>query len=193
MTHEQLLGFLLTVTTGLSTIAAILIITISCQVFVSIPYYKNTRDNSEIEKLLLEAVSFYSSKLDIKNDPTINVTFEFPKMYTFFYGITGKNKKEENTYEIIIMMNHNKYELISTLAHEMVHVKQMANGELEIDQETEKKYWKGVDHTHTYYDNQPWEIEAFKKENKLANDFMRHKGMTFGPLLLKISNYWLSI
>lgn len=193
MTHEQLLGFLAIITTGLSVISTILVITISCQFFVSIPYYKNTRDNDKIEKLLLEAASFYSLELDIKNDPTVNITFKFPRMYTFYYGIAGKSKKKENTYEIIIMMNHNKYELISTLAHEMIHVKQMANGELEIDQETGKKYWKGVDYTYASYEDQPWEIEAFKNENRLANNFMRYKGMTFGPLLLKISNYWLSI
>lgn len=47
---------------------------------------------------------------------------------------------------------------MSTLAHELVHVKQFARKEL-----TENlQYWKGNDHSDTDYWDQPWEKEGSK-------------------------------
>jgi hypothetical protein len=185
--------FITLTVTILTFFLVILTIGIVCQVFFSIPFYKNFRDNDKIEKLLVEAVDFYARELGIKGHPVINMHFKFPKIYKIYHGFAGQNKEKSNTYEVIIMMNHNKYSLLSTLAHEMIHVKQMANKELEIDQEKNVKKWKGVDHTFTPYNKQPWEIEAFKNEEKLARKFVQHKNIKYGVLLLKINNLILSV
>jgi Zn-dependent peptidase ImmA (M78 family) len=59
--------------------------------------------------------------------------------------------------------------LILTIAHEMVHVKQHARGQLkDIAGRTQVRYWMGKKVNKTYF-NQPWEIEAFSKERILAN------------------------
>ncbi len=53
-----------------------------------------------------------------------------------------------------------------TLAHEMVHVKQLARGILRA--EKGKKYWRGQFYPErTKYMNRPWEIEAFAKQEIL--------------------------
>ena len=57
-------------------------------------------------------------------------------------------------------------DLGSTLAHEMVHVKQFAKGHFQI--EDGKHYWKGKRYTkRTKYLDQPWEVEAFSRQEIL--------------------------
>lgn len=56
---------------------------------------------------------------------------------------------------------------VSTLAHEMVHVKQFARNELN-DQLT---FWKGRNHSSTDYCDQPWEKEARRLQHKLVQEF----------------------
>ena len=58
--------------------------------------------------------------------------------------------------------------LIITLAHEMVHVKQYARGQVTHSKNRKARYWMGKKVKEDYY-NQPWEIEAFSKERVLAN------------------------
>jgi hypothetical protein len=60
-------------------------------------------------------------------------------------------------------------DLLNTLSHEMVHVKQFVRKQMVI-KETPKRsvyYWKGKRVVADYY-NQPWEMEAWSKERLLA-------------------------
>lgn len=61
--------------------------------------------------------------------------------------------------------------LIQTLAHEMIHVKQLARGQLRMTVSRAGNvvhYWNGRRVRAGYYD-QPWEQEAFSRERLLAN------------------------
>lgn len=60
---------------------------------------------------------------------------------------------------------------LSTLAHEMVHVKQFARKELTGN----LQHWKGRDHSDTDYWDQPWEKEARRLQHKMVVEF--EKGM----------------
>jgi hypothetical protein len=63
----------------------------------------------------------------------------------------------------------NMDKLIQTLAHEMVHVKQIAKGQLSY--EGKKIFWKGERYyprRMSYYDH-PWEIDAWRNEKVLAS------------------------
>ena len=64
---------------------------------------------------------------------------------------------------------HNRKFFIAILAHEMVHVKQFVRKEMVINVTPKRStyYWKGKRVVADYY-NQPWEIEAWKKERLLA-------------------------
>ena len=61
-------------------------------------------------------------------------------------------------------------DMLETVAHEMVHVKQYARGELK-DLSRSNKYckWKGkeVNYNKVHYFDQPWEIEAHGREKGL--------------------------
>ena len=58
----------------------------------------------------------------------------------------------------------------STLLHELWHVYQHVKGHLK--DKGEKRYWKGIDHSHTDYSDQPWETEAREMERKLYNCYL---------------------
>lgn len=62
-------------------------------------------------------------------------------------------------------------QMLITLAHEMVHVKQYAKGQLR--QRVNKKgnavyTWLGREFKTSYFES-PWELEAFKRERVMAN------------------------
>lgn len=57
-----------------------------------------------------------------------------------------------------------------TLLHELWHVHQWIRGDLR--ERGLKRLWKGIDHTETDYEDQPWEIEAFQKEKILYVEFL---------------------
>jgi len=58
--------------------------------------------------------------------------------------------------------------LVDVLSHEMVHVKQLAKGQLKY--KGKKIYWKGnfVNHKKLSYYDHPWEHEAWKNQKLLA-------------------------
>ena len=65
---------------------------------------------------------------------------------------------------IVVIIKPQSFERMGvTLAHEMVHVKQMAKGMLKTINGV--SYWCGKRYNRrTKYLNQPWEIEAFSKQ-----------------------------
>jgi hypothetical protein len=71
------------------------------------------------------------------------------------------------TMDLDSRLNTNK--LIQTIAHEMVHVKQIAKGQLTY--KGKKIFWKGKQYypkRMSYYDH-PWEIDAWRNEKVLAS------------------------
>ncbi len=59
-----------------------------------------------------------------------------------------------------------------TLLHELWHVYQHVTGQLK--DKYNKRYWKGIDHSKTDYDDQPWEKEAHKMEKILVKEYLTY-------------------
>ena len=59
-----------------------------------------------------------------------------------------------------------------TLLHELWHVYQYVTGQLK--DKYNKRYWKGIDHSETDYEDQPWEKEAHKMEKVLVKEYNRY-------------------
>ena len=76
------------------------------------------------------------------------------------------------SFEIEIQKGLSFDEIVKTLCHEMVHVKQYARNEMT------DSYWKGqmrwrnrfID-KNTRYSKLPWEREAYRKQNTLAKSY----------------------
>lgn len=72
---------------------------------------------------------------------------------------------EPRRYELEIDSSLSPRNFITTICHEMVHVKQGVRGELK--EVCGKQYWKGRVCNKDYVE-QPWEKEAYRLQDKLA-------------------------
>lgn len=79
-------------------------------------------------------------------------------------GNEGMTSYLRNFDSIVVLIKPSSLEKMGiTLAHEMVHVKQLAKGTLKTVRGV--SYWKGKRYSkRTKYLDQPWEIEAFSKQ-----------------------------
>ena len=112
--------------------------------------------------LIMDVVSFCYMKLIPSYDININISIRNTKDKDL-KGWCQHNFDDE--YEIRV---HNKLsikELVTTLCHEMVHIKQRVKGELVNDMT-----WRGKKYT----EEQPWEVEAYAMESILFQEYYRN-------------------
>jgi hypothetical protein len=96
---------------------------------------------------------------------TLDISLEFDgKIEAYGYCMNEDFKGREFT--LTIKKGLSFYDLVSTIVHEMIHVKQYAKKELrDVNGKTK---WKTKDHSKTPYSKAPWELQAFRMEEKLA-------------------------
>ena len=135
--------------------------------------------NIELHQAVEEAVSFYSEVLLGKRmannvDVFVKLTKDLKKKekaYGFCH-ITDDSlsRPREFMIELDASMKYSFDQILTWLAHEMVHLKQFVRKEL-WDYETGQVQWKSRTFSRTKYDDQPWEKEAYRLEEKLYNEF----------------------
>jgi len=85
------------------------------------------------------------------------------------------DKYPPRKFLIDIFRTREKIHMITALAHEMVHVKQLAKGEMK-DKQVKSKYytsWRGETFSNDIlYWDQPWEIEAYGLQESLVAKFL---------------------
>lgn len=83
------------------------------------------------------------------------------------HGVTHDFTGMTDCYVVVLKPQRNIYQLGITLAHELVHVRQMAKGQLKTDSHG-NTYWMGKKYKDStkYYDR-PWEIAAFAQQELL--------------------------
>jgi hypothetical protein len=82
-------------------------------------------------------------------------------------GFTLDLTDVNNSYLVVVGPQRYLKDIGITLAHELVHVKQMAKGTLK-DGPNGSNYWAGKKYSkNTKYLDRPWEIEAFSKQELL--------------------------
>ena len=80
------------------------------------------------------------------------------------------NKPRQFMIELDASMKYAFDDILTWLAHEMVHLKQFVRGEL-FDYETGRVQWKSKSFGRVHYDDQPWEKEAYRLESQLYEKF----------------------
>ena len=80
------------------------------------------------------------------------------------------NRPREFMIELDTSMKHPFDQILTWLAHEMVHLKQFVRGEL-FDYETGNVQWKSRTFGRIHYTDQPWEKEAYRLEGELYEMF----------------------
>lgn len=121
--------------------------------------YEVVNKPNKIETALLDrAVSFACSYLELN----VDLVLEFVSLKRHQYGLCDYNKDE---ITITIAKRLSPENVIRTIFHELVHVKQYETGRLEFGM-----IWEGKIYT-CDYDSRPWEIEAFELEEYMIKSF----------------------
>lgn len=105
-----------------------------------------------------------------------NFVIEFETLKKYHYGHCCNCDLDE---EIVITISKrlSMKDIVRTLFHELVHVKQYLDGRLETGNPFR---WHGIP-TNCNYDNYPWEIEAFDLEEKMMKKFYSsNKSKSYG-------------
>lgn len=96
-------------------------------------------------------------------------------------------------FTIELCRTKKKIHMFTALAHEMVHLKQFAKGEMK-DRLYKRKYvtlWKGQIFEDISYWDSPWEIEAYGLENSLVAKFLIAKNL-FKDLNQRPENWFVT-
>ncbi len=121
--------------------------------------YEVVNKSKRIETVLLDsAVSFACSYLKLNSDFVIE--FETLKKHQ-----CGFCDYDEDEIIVTIAKRLSEKDIIRTLFHELVHVKQYSDGRL-----NHKRMWEGKVYD-CDYENFPWEIEAYELEEKMMKVF----------------------
>ena len=129
-------------------------------------------------KLCKKAIKWYGLKLlGTRLYETISVELIFSKkdMPKDVYAYCDSNDygQRKREFTITVRPDLSKKQILLAMAHEMVHVKQYARGELKDYLRTNRCKWKGefIDESVWYWDL-PWEIEAHGREKGLYISFI---------------------
>jgi hypothetical protein len=76
-------------------------------------------------------------------------------------GSSGGANYTPGHVEVALDSRLNASQIVLVLAHEMIHVRQMARGKLRY--EGDIPFWCGKDASHFEYDDRPWEKQAYKE------------------------------
>lgn len=115
------------------------------------------------EKAIAQDVVAWCLKKLLPRYRTIEVMVEFEKnMDAYGYCMQEDNRE----YTITIKKGLGLFDLVSTICHEMVHLKQYVKKELR--EKDGVQMWKKKSYKNVSYMDAPWEKEAFRVEKRLA-------------------------
>ena len=138
-----------------------------------------TQNNALLESVI-NAAHFYAYKLlggrmvrhielDIKLTKELKAKDD---SYGYCHIVGDVDKPREFMIEIDASMKHSNGQILTWLAHEMVHLKQFVRGELFDYAIGQRVQWKSKTYkTSLSYSKQPWEREAYRLEDKLYKEF----------------------
>ena len=126
--------------------------------------------NGSKKDFLEAATLFFAQELKLKNS-SYELVVMTQRGLVKSQNINGMaTKLHDKLLGIVIDGNLNIEKSISTLAHEMVHIKQMATGKLQHKtiRGKEVAFWNGKKVKANYLDR-PWEQQAWSQEVLLSN------------------------
>ena len=135
--------------------------------------------NINLRQAVGDAVSFYGEVLLGKRmannvDVFVKLTKDLKKKeqaYGFCHITSDSlSRPREFMIELDASMKYSFDQILTWLAHEMVHLKQFVRGEL-YDYESGRVQWKSRSFGRVNYDDQPWEKEAYRLEGELYEMF----------------------
>ena len=132
------------------------------------------KNNILTKKHIRYAITIFGKHLlSTKLYPNINVLVQNMNIDVWGYcGISDINERKPRSFEILLNPNLSKDEQLSTLAHEMVHLKQLALCEFKsYDNGQYKWHNQNLIMEQDQYEEMPWEIEASTQEKMLMEQY----------------------
>lgn len=122
---------------------------------------------TKAQKQLAEKVVHWYIKKMLPRFRTLDITVQFSNcMKRGAYGYCMQSDARE--YEIEIDRSLRLYDMVSTLTHELTHMKQYVRKEMVHLSDGSVRWKKKVVSSDTSYADLPWEKEAFRLEKQLA-------------------------
>lgn len=119
-------------------------------------------------------VDYMSNKLKLTRFPSLVIEIKLKKLQDGFNGFCSAlpiNDIRYKSREFVVEIDRTMtlMDFITTICHELIHVKQYAYGEIKEDFRTGRQHWKSQTvPDKTVYRSLPWEKEAFKYEAQYA-------------------------
>tara|TARA_R100000231_G_scaffold137996_1_gene115406 strand:- start:726 stop:1151 length:426 start_codon:yes stop_codon:yes gene_type:complete len=117
--------------------------------------------------VLKKAIAYAEDYLNMNTDIDVDITFT-KNLDAHGWAMDI----EYGQYEIEVRHGLTPRQLVKTILHELVHVDQYEKGRLVSAEGKKPNRWMGKVCRAAYAD-QPWEIEAYKLENRMYRNFMR--------------------
>jgi hypothetical protein len=118
------------------------------------------------------AVSFYIKELNLTRSRYLLTVLTDKELVSGHGCYGGVIQADKDIIGMVLDSRLPAQQLVQTIAHEMVHVKQIARGRLQnrIVKNEMVNFWCGQQYTHEdlAYHKRPWELEAFRHERELA-------------------------
>jgi hypothetical protein len=123
------------------------------------------------------AIEYFATQLltpQLKKHIIINLKFIRKLPVCGFTEVDGHNTKGvPREFILEILHGMSEKQTLKTIAHEMVHVKQYAYGE--IDERGTRWLSRKLDHDSVPYHKRPWEKEAYQMEERLYQKWLQMK------------------
>ena len=124
-----------------------------------------------------DAVKWSIKKLNLHRIRTLELNFSLRKLKTL-YGQLEQLDDKRREFSIVLDKNMNTENIIRTVIHEMIHVKQYIRKEMDSEVIGQRMRWKSKTYpSDIKYDDMPWEKEANRLETKYGNEYLEEIGI----------------
>jgi len=118
------------------------------------------------------AVNFYIKELNLTRSRYLLTVLTDKELVSGHGCYGGVVQADKDIIGMVLDSRLPEHQLVQTIAHEMVHVKQIARGRLQnrVVKNEMVNFWYGQPYTNEdlAYHRRPWELEAFRQERELA-------------------------
>ena len=124
-----------------------------------------------------DVVKWSIKKLNLHRIRTLNLTFSIKSLKSL-YGQLEQLDDKRREFSVVLDKNVDTKDLIRTVIHEMVHIKQYIRKEMDSEIVGSRMRWKSKTYPYDIkYDDMPWEKEANRLETKYGNEYLEDIGI----------------
>ena len=124
-----------------------------------------------------DVVKWSIKKLNLHRIRTLNLTFSIKSLKSL-YGQLEQLDDKRREFSVVLDKNVDTKDLIRTVIHEMVHIKQYIRKEMDSEIVGSRMRWKSKTYPYDIeYNDMPWEKEANKLETKYGNEYLKEIGI----------------